>query len=80
MELTRVGVSLSLMRIERSPFSLLRKQEQGWNFLSQGRLPKKELQNWEKKTIQLVWKKKEIHYNMNDDLLSLSLSFRDHQQ
>ncbi len=29
MELTRVGVSLSLMRIERSPFSLLRKQEQG---------------------------------------------------
>jgi hypothetical protein len=54
MELTRVGVSLSLVRIERSPFSLLRKQEQGWNFLSQGRLPKKELQNWEEKTIQLV--------------------------
>jgi len=29
MELTRVEVSLSLMRIERSPFSLLRKQKQG---------------------------------------------------
>jgi hypothetical protein len=52
MGLTRVGVSISLMRIERSAFSQLRKQKQGWNFfLNWKKLPEKELQNWEERTI-----------------------------
>lgn len=68
MGLTRVGVSISFMRIERSPFSWLRKQEQGWNFFLSQKNSKKGIAKLGRKD------------NITSTKIRISLSFKDHQQ